>query len=387
MFFLTYSNEKLLIENPLTQKLTSLLKELSAHSAVRTLSNVNGLVDFCSNDYLGLAQNRETASSLNTFREDLGATGSRLVSGNKPVFEAFERYLSNFHCGEAALIFNSAYMANIGLLSALVGREDTIIYDEYSHASIRDGIKLSCARSARFKHNDICDLREKLKTTRGQIVVVVESLYSMDGDFCPLVDVVTETVKAGGAVIVDEAHSTGLYGLEGAGYTAELGLSNDVFARVHGWGKAVGRHGGCVVGSRVLCDWLINKARPFIYSTAPAPRHIQEVWSAYEVVKTANNDRSLLQDKIIKMAQTLNAIAKGNVIGGTSPIFGVRLCGNDEVQKTASWLQDKGFGVVGIRSPTVPQGQERIRICVHSYNTTEEIDALGHAIQEKALCM
>ena len=249
---------------------------------VRQLFPQSNLIDFSSNDYLGFAKSKDVfdlsknevskvASHSLPFN---GSTGSRLLTGNSSYAEDLEKFIANYHKAEAGLIFNSGYSANIGLISSVAGKDDVIFYDELSHASIYDGVRLSKAGSFPFRHNDLSHLEERLMFFKAShkkdssCFVIVESVYSMDGDFAPLKEIAFLCDKYQADLIVDEAHATGIFGEKGEGRVVELGLEEKVFARVHTFGKALGCHGAIVLGSDTLRSYLINYARSFIYTTA-----------------------------------------------------------------------------------------------------------------------
>ncbi|MBL4654010.1 MAG: aminotransferase class I/II-fold pyridoxal phosphate-dependent enzyme, partial [Flavobacteriales bacterium] len=247
------------------QTLSDKLENRKGENALRSLKTVNGLIDFSSNDYLGFARD---FAVLNHSVGVGGSTGSRLLTGNSIEAEELEAFIAEYHNAEAGLLYNSGYDANIGLLSCVPQRGDTVIYDELSHASIIDGIRLSRAESFKFKHNNLEHLETRLKSAKGNVFVVVESVYSMDGDFSPLQELINLKQKFDFNLIVDEAHATGLFGKKGEGRCVELGIQNEVFARVHTYGKALGCHGAIVLGSETLRSYLINFSRSFIYTTA-----------------------------------------------------------------------------------------------------------------------
>lgn len=342
-------------------------------NAFRELKDNNHLIDFCSNDYLGFA--KETAiHQTNHQLESYGATGSRLISGNHTITEETEGYLANFYRSEAALIFNSGYSANVGLFQCLPQRTDTIIYDEYIHASIRDGIKLSNAKSYAFEHNNLTALEEKLNQATGLIYVVVESIYSMDGDAAPLVEIAKICKQYHAALIVDEAHAAGIYG-KGLGLVAEFNLENDVFARIITFGKAYGCHGAAVLGSKILRNYLINYSRAFIYTTALPLPSILAIKNTHEfLLKNLNR----IDELKALIAYFKNSTSNFQLLtsNSISAIQCIIIPGNNEVKKVAENIQKNGFDVRPILSPTVPKGKERLRICLHSFNTKDEIDRL-----------
>ena len=342
--------------------------------ALRRLVPVCGGVDLCSNDYLGLSRKlAELNLALESKHGMMGATGSRLVSGTTQAHEDLEDFLSQFHNASASLLFGSGYEANLGLLGSIGTRHDTIIYDEYLHASMRDGIRLSNARSYSFRHNDIEDLRRKISAARGDVFVAVESLYSMDGDTAPLRALCELCNEVGAHLIVDEAHATGVFGDHGEGLVQSLGLSSSVFARVHTFGKAVGYRGAIVVGSETLREFLINFARPFIYSTAPDLMTVRYIDVAYRLMSKAHQERAALRALVDGMRDLQRECISLKFLASDTPIQGVIIPTNEAVLAAEARLQDAGFFAKAIRSPTVPQGSERIRLCLHSFNTLEEV--------------
>ena len=358
---------------------------------LRQLRTADNLVDFCSNDYLGFARSPELRVAIQRANADhtsqkTGATGSRLLAGQTTLADAVEEALARFYQTEVALIFNSGYDANLGLLACLPQAGDTLLTDELIHASMIDGARLCYATRRRFQHNDLTNLEQQLrlaKETRpnGQIFVAVESVYSMDGDQAPLPELADLCDHYGATLIVDEAHATGMYGPTGEGLVAALGLQDRVFARVHTFGKALGVHGAAVVGSAVLRDYLINFARPFIYSTALPPHSLLAIRCAHEHLKTQTSAREQLHTQLAYFRQRVsNELPSSTWTRSQSPIQCLIVPGNDTARHVATAAQEAGFDVRAILSPTVPAGQERLRVCVHAYNTTDEIDRLVAAL-------
>jgi len=349
-----------------------------ATDGARVLQRDLSGVDLSSNDYLGIAKrlaDRDTlvgAAQL-LCSQNLGATGSRLITGNTREHEELEQFLAAYHGGESALLFGSGYEANLGVLSAVAGRTDTIIYDELIHASMRDGIRLSPARSYAFRHNDVADLREKIRSARGECFIAVESLYSMDGDRAPLIQLSELAEESGAHLIVDEAHATGVYGPKGAGFVAEAGLGERVLARVYTFGKAVGYRGACVIGSPVLRDHLINSSRSFMYTTAPDLLSVRLIREAYEILAQSDDARRDLQALIEGVRQLQHSFPELSFLPSESAIQGVLVSGNAAALTAERALADAGFVARAIRSPTVPSGMERIRLCLHSFNSIEEL--------------
>lgn len=350
---------------------------------------IEAAADFASNDYLGLARSTALAAKIQqaslVYQGSLhGATGSRLITGNTQLAVALEAELGEYFQAEAALLFNSGYAANQGVLSALLQRGDTVLYDELSHACIKDGCRLSAASRYSFRHNDLDNLKQKLQKASGRIIVVVESVYSMDGDEAPLADLLQLCKEYGAGLIVDEAHSTGLWGPDGAGSCVALGLGSEVLARIHTFGKAMGVHGACVVGSATLAQYLLNFSRPFIYTTA-LPAH--SLLAIREAVRYRQQHPELAEQLfrnvgLFHYALKDTSLLKERVLQGRGPIQGVVLPGNERVRTAARQLQEQGFAIWPILAPTVSAGEERLRICLHSYNSPEEIRRLVEALNQ-----
>lgn len=365
----------------LKKHLQDKLSEREKENAFRKLVLPNkSLIDFYSNDYLGLA--RENSFSPNE-KLAWGSTGSRLLGGNSEIHEKFEKYLAEFHQCESALVFNSGYSANTGLFSCLLTKGDTYIFDELCHASIRDGLRLNHATAWSFLHNDVHDLEKKLQLAKGRVVVIVESVYSMDGHFAPLQKIIALKEKYNFDIVVDEAHAVGLFGKEGRGLVNEEQLEDRIFARVITFGKALGAHGAAVLGSNELKDFLINFSRPFIYTTALPPIAIEHLQHQYERMKNANEERNQLKNLIHFYRQELVKYPKvlENSLQSFSPIQSVLFPGNENVKATSEKLKANGFDIRPILSPTVPEGKERLRICLHSFNGEVEISDLLKVIE------
>ncbi|MCO5935174.1 8-amino-7-oxononanoate synthase [Mucilaginibacter sp. RB4R14] len=367
------SSEKY-IQNRLDER-----KVLGTYRSLRTESD---LVDFCSNDYLGFArypalkvsiQQEIDAHPLNLN----GATGSRLISGNITYTEELEQQIASFHKNEAGLLFNSGYDANVGLFSSLPQKGDTIIHDELIHASIIDGARLSHANRYTFRHNDLKSLQGKLKQAKGVCYVVIESIYSMDGDTPPIVEILKLTEQYSANLIVDEAHAVGLYPF---GLISHLGVQDKVFARVVTFGKALGCHGAIILGSNLLREYLINFSRAFIYTTAASFQQIAAVKMAYELLSKSSPEIEKLNCNINLFKQGIKQSETYPLLQSDSAIQCIILNNNERAKHAAQTLQNSGLDVRAILSPTVAKGAERIRICIHSYNTAEDINLLTSTI-------
>jgi len=359
------------------------LSDRQQTGSYRTLKPENKLIDFCSNDYLGFARSTTLKSKIdeeinNHFNLN-GSTGSRLISGNLTYTEKLEQEMATLFNSEAGLLFNSGYDANVGLLSSLPQRGDTIIIDELIHASVIDGARLSHANRYTFKHNDLAGLEGKLQNAKGVIYVVVESIYSMDGDTPPLAEILLLTEKYNANLIVDEAHAVGLYQ---TGIVTQSGLQDRVFARTVTFGKALGCHGAIVLGSNSLREYLINFARSFIYTTAAPFHQLACIKVACSFLSNSAEQISELRYNIDLFKQKLKISPAGPylLIESDSSIQCILLKSNQKAIETATCLQDSGFDIRAIMSPTVPQGSERIRICIHSFNTVDQINQLANEI-------
>jgi len=362
----------------------SRLSERKLADNYRTLKPENELIDFCSNDYLGFARSAELKSRIasevdNHPDQPNGSTGSRLISGNLAYAETSEQMIAAYHGAESGLLFHSGYDANLALFSALPQKGDTIIYDELIHASIIDGARLSNANRYHFKHNNLLSLEKKLQHASGICYIVIESVYSMDGDTPPLSDILQLTQKYKAHLIVDEAHALGLYP---KGLVAHLGLDKEVFARVVTFGKALGVHGAVILGSGVLRDYLINFARPFIYSTAPPFHQLVGIKMAYALLNESTNAIQQLRENIQIFKQSLLSGSESPLLPSDSAIQCILFNNNGAAKAAAEKCLEAGFDVRPILSPTVPEGTERVRICIHTFNSPEDIRNLAQALNK-----
>ncbi|MDA7716993.1 aminotransferase class I/II-fold pyridoxal phosphate-dependent enzyme, partial [bacterium] len=278
--------------------------------------------------------------------------------------------------------FNSGYDANVGFFSAVPQRGDIILYDELIHASIRDGIKMSTATSYKFKHNDWSDLQKKLQFIKfdkavnnklAEVYIVTESVFSMDGDIPDLQSLVAICRDHNCNLVIDEAHATGVYGEQGQGLLQELGLEDMVFARIHTFGKAMGCHGAVILGTEELKRYLINFARSFIYTTGLPPHSLATILVAYQELQTTSQIKKLKENITFFNQKLESANLKTKFIQSNSAIHCCIIPGNENVKKVAFYIQKKGFDIKPILSPTVAKGKERLRFCLHSYNSKEEI--------------
>jgi 8-amino-7-oxononanoate synthase len=368
------------IPNALQQKL-HFRKEANA---IRKLPMPTSGIDFSSNDYLGFAKNEQIFDAThqylveNTIKIN-GATGSRLISGNHNLYDITEKYIADFHQSEAALIFNSGYDANVGFFSAVPQRNDVILYDELCHASIRDGIQMSHAKSHKFQHNDYEDLEAKISKIQNSnpeyktIYIVTESVFSMDGDSPNIETLVQLSEKFKALLVVDEAHALGVFGEKGEGVIQSQQLQNKVFARIMTFGKGLGCHGAVILGNADLIEYLVNFARSFIYTTGLSPHSVATILVAYQNLNQSVELQKLKENITFFNQQKQLLGIKPLFVYSKSAIHSAILPGNDKVKNIATQLQEKGFEVKAILSPTVPEGQERLRFCLHSYTTELEM--------------
>ena len=366
------------------KNLTAKLETRKQNNAFRKLSFPNDLIDFASNDYIGFSRNKAIFEETHQYLIENkiiqnGATGSRLLSGNHKVYQEAENYIAQFHQSDSALIFNSGYDANVGFFSSVPQKGDLILYDELCHASIRDGILLSNAKAYKFQHNDFEDLEKKitnykLRITNQEIYIVTESVFSMDGDTPNLEELAQLSEKYKCHLVIDEAHALGVFGDKGEGLVQQLGLQDQVFARIMTFGKGLGCHGAAIVGSQELKDYLINFARSFIYTTGLPPHSVATILVGYQHLELEKQPINKLRENIIHFNQEKNILGlKPMFVRSKSAIQSAIIPGNQNVKSIANQIQEKGFDVKAILSPTVPEGQERLRFCLHSYNTKEEI--------------
>ncbi|HAP70404.1 MAG TPA: 8-amino-7-oxononanoate synthase [Flavobacteriales bacterium] len=364
------------------------LAQRKEQGTFRSLKTVEGHIDFTSNDYLGFARSKELKKRIaeaekEFFEAGVGSTGSRLLTGNSKLAESVEQQIAAFHDSETALIFNSGYDANVGLYSSIGRIAKYIVYDELIHASVHDGMRLSRAELKSFKHNDVESLLLVLSELDGPAVVAVESLYSMDGDLAPLKELVSVCKDFDAAIIVDEAHAVGLFG-EGRGRVSELGLEDDVYARLVTFSKALGCHGAAVLCNDNLRQFLVNHARSLIFSTFTSNHSLLAVKCVYDMLSVCDYSKLNISYLIDLFNQSIKGVSGVQQIGGESPILGVVIAGNEQVRAVAVAMQNEGFDVRPIVSPTVPKGTERIRICLHEFNTEDEVKGLIASL-EKAI--
>jgi 8-amino-7-oxononanoate synthase len=368
----------------LTRSLEKELREIEARGQLRTLEIPAG-INFCSNDYLGLAANpalRIVVMNAISRAKRVGSTGSRLLAGNAREWEELEREFADFARTEAALYFTSGYAANVGLLGAILGRGDIIFSDAANHASLIDGARISGAEKVVFRHCDLAALELALHdrvSQPGRKLVVTESVFSMDGDLAPLREMTTLAKRYGAEMVVDEAHATGVFGAEGRGRVDELGLVDEIFAVVHMCGKALASAGAFVCGGATLKKYLINRARTFLFNTALPPYFAEQIRAALALARGADAERARLHAMSARLREDLHA-GGWDVGKGASQIVPVLLGENDVAIRIAEELTREGFAVRAIRPPTVTEGTARLRLSLNCSLQDNEIARLVQAM-------
>ncbi len=321
-------------------------------------------VDFVSNDYLGMAQIQFSGAPIS-----FSGKGSRLIAGNSREAMYCESYLAEHFKAEAALVFNSGYDANLGFFSTVPQKNEVVLYDESIHASIRDGLRLSWAKSYSFKHNDLNDLRRLLnKFPENNAIIVVESVYSMDGDAAPLYELFNLAIQYDAFVVVDEAHSVGIHGLNGLGKGEEFAEHPNLLARVVTFGKAIGAHGAAVLCSEALKKFLIHACRSFIYTTALPPEAYQRILHCFNYLADRPEIRLQLEEQVHYFSKRFEVQQQH--------IQMLAVGGIDSIKRVVTAAKNQGIALKGVWSPTVAPGQEKLRISLHTFNKKAEIEAL-----------
>jgi len=352
----------------LEQRIRRRLAEIDAAGLRRALRPPAG-VDLSSNDYLGLATHPVLKQRMAqaVMEDGCGSTASRLLRGHREHFSSLERRFATFKRTGAALYFSSGYLANLGVLTTFLEEGDVVFSDELNHASLIDGLRLSPARRVIFPHCDAEALRKLLaaEENTGRKLVVTESLFSMDGDEAPLAEYAALCRETGAALIVDEAHAVGVYGAHGSGLIEEAGIADAVFVSVNTAGKALGVGGAFAAGSSVAMDYLVQRARPFIFSTAPPPAMASALEAALEVVAGEPLRRAKLLETAAFLRRRLLDLGL-RVPPGRSQIIPVMIGENEKAVAVAAVLAEQGFDVRAIRPPSVPPGTARLRVSVNA---------------------
>ncbi len=368
------------------------MRSLEANGLRRALHPPAG-IDLSSNDYLGLAEHPriKAAMAAAVEREGAGSTGSRLLRGDRDSFVRLERRFAEFKGTERALYFSSGYLANIAVMTTFAEAGDVIISDRSNHASLIDGMRLSSATRDIVPHNEVSAVRRALGEAGGvsgageaggasaQRFLVVESLFSMDGDEAPLTQYAELCRQTGAHLIVDEAHAVGIYGARGSGLIEERGVADDVFLSINTAGKALGVCGAFVAGPAWAIDYLIQRARPFIFSTAPPPSVASALYASLTVVEHEPERRERVRDLAATLRRRLRAagVPTGD---GSSHIVSILIGDNEAALTVAELLQRDGFDVRAIRPPTVPPGTSRLRVSVNVHLTADVIERFALAL-------
>lgn len=345
--------------------------------------NGQAMVDFSSNDYLGLTSHPALLAAARRAldRFGTGSGASRLMSGDLDIHHELEQATAHFKNKEAALLINSGYQANTGLIPSLAGRHDAIFADRLCHASLIDGALLSRARLFRFRHNDAEHLDGLLKAHRTEYenaLIITESVFSMDGDLAPLPDLVQLKDRHSGELLVDEAHATGIFGSNGAGYLEQLGLSGRVEFIMGTFSKALGGFGAYVAATRADIEYLVNAMRSFIYSTALPPSVVASDLAAIELCRKGKTGGDELLQRARRFREDLES--RGLRVRGESQIVPVMIGESTWALDAGEKLMEQGFRVVPVRPPTVPSGQARLRISLSTAHTDQQIQDLTEAL-------
>ena len=368
----------------MAQEHQKILDDLAARHRLRALAPRDGL-DFTSNDFLGLAESQALKDAVRAALDrgvPAGAGGSRLLRGNHPEHEALEEEAAKFFHAESALYFPTGFAANAALAATLPRREDLFIHDELVHASIRDGMGKAGVPVGGTAHNDLNAMEQLIKHWRtqggkGQVWIAVETLYSMDGDKAPLNELVALAKQHDAMLLLDEAHATGVYGPQGRGLAHAYEGEPNIIC-LHTCGKALGAQGGLITLPRHLRDFMINRARAFIYSTAPSPLMAAAVRAALKLVAAADDQRDKLHELVALLDDGLEKQLK--IVPSGTPIQPIVLGSDERALKIAARLQQQGFDIRAIRPPTVPEGTARLRISVTLHADAGAIDRLVEAL-------
>ena len=374
------------------EKLVEKMEVRRVKNNLRKLPIQKNLVDFSSNDYLGFAGNVGLQQRVDSFIQNKpffknGATGSRLLSGNHSLYAQLEKFLAKHYGFEDAVVFNSGYDANVGLLSSVPQRGDIVFYDELVHASIRDGIRMGNAKAYKYKHNSLEDLQKGIKRIRNnqqhcEIYVVTESVFSMDGDSPDLLKFVQFCDRHSVHLIIDEAHAVGVFG---KGVVPQIGAQHSIFASVITFGKALGCHGAAILGSTSLKNYLTNFSNSLIYTTGLPPHTMATILMAYEHLLSPEGieaQQQLLENIDYFNSRITELKLRDVFLKSNSAIQIAIIPGADEVKRCAQDIQVNGYDVRPILSPTVPVGKERLRICLHAYNRHSDIDQVLYLISK-----
>lgn len=369
----------------ITERWTSTLETLKSQGRYRSLRSSLG-IDFTSNDYLGYGSSRSRIRPVGDLERNRSGMASRLLRGHHPIWDEVESALAAWHHAESILMMTSGYAANEGLISTIIEPGDWVASDELNHACIVDGLRMARARRFSFRHNDLNHLEEGLKAEHQkrhegrELFIITESLFSMDGDRAPLREIVELAERYSAYLIVDEAHATGCFGVKGSGIVDELGLRDRILASVHTGGKALGVLGAYIACSALLREFLVNRCRHLIFTTAlPA---VAGAWwlQMLEQVQEDHEGRAKLRENF---AFVRNSLTESNLVcSGDQFIIPVILGEDPKAVAVAQHLQNRGFDVRAIRPPSVPPGTARLRISIHADHTKKQLQDLCEALAE-----
>lgn len=346
------------------------------------ISGGKPLLSFCSNDYLGLASHPLNIETLRSALAEngIGGASSHLICGHNEAHHRLEERLAAFTWRSSALFFSTGYMANLGVISALAGRGDTIFSDQLNHASIIDGCSLSRARVCRYAHGDVASLEGMLSETSGHKLVVTDGVFSMDGDVAPLRDLARVCRNHGALLVVDDAHGFGVLGPQGRGSLAELGLSEeDVPVLVGTLGKAAGTSGAFVAGPAMLMDYLVQKARTYIYTTAMPPALALATCTSLDLIEHGDELRAHLQSLVDRFRQEASAMGY-DLMRSRTPVQPIMIGSNSRALALSHGLEECGLLVTAIRPPTVPEGEARLRVTLSAAHSHDDLDSLLQAL-------
>jgi 8-amino-7-oxononanoate synthase len=366
------------------------IRKIDSPQSTQLEINGRSVLNFSSNDYLGLANHPalKTAAIQAIEKYGAGAGASRLICGSLGPHHELEEALAEFKGAEAALTFATGYAASMGAICSLVGKEDLIVIDKLAHACIVDAAKLSGAKLRVFAHNDLNELekilqwsvsRSRITNHASRTLIVTESIFSMDGDHAPLREIVELKAKHGAWLMVDEAHATGLYGANRRGLAEEVGISQQIEIQMGTLGKAVGASGGYICGSRKLVDFLVNQARPFIFSTAPVPAAVAAAAAGVQLVRSSEGEsrQTLLWQQVADLKYKLE------MQSSKSPTAIIPLLIGDEAKamEVAAALLEKNIFIPAVRYPSVARGEARLRLTLSAAHTMVQIEQLATALQ------
>jgi 8-amino-7-oxononanoate synthase len=374
------------ISNALDQRREKNLfrQRVELQSAQQVLPIINGkkMLSFCSNDYLGFANHPNIAAAMKLAVDEygVGAGASHLIDGHHREHELLEQELAAFTGREAALVFSTGYMANLGVMQALMTRNDTIVQDKLNHASLIDGNTLAQSKMLRYRHNDMVHLNDRLNAANGKKLVVTDGVFSMDGDCASLTELSGVAQEHDAWVLVDDAHGVGVLGPQGSGLVNELGLtSKDVQLLVGTLGKAFGTSGAFVAGDQQTIDYILQFARTYTYTTASPPAIAAATRASLQLVMKADAERAHLVDLIQRLRTGVTSLGL-ELMASTTPIQPIVIGSSEKAMKLSEALKNRGLLVTAIRPPTVPEGTARLRITLSAEHSFEQVDTLLNAL-------